>query len=306
MKINFPALFQTPLNKYRFFFIFGNNTEVFERAIFFIETSLKALRVPKEEKELLKGDVFQPSLFEDCTQPKVTLVSPVSDKILAHLPSLREGIYIFTSEKARAASKLVTTFSSEREAIAIACYDSPLSTSEFEFLVGEMNLAVSFKGLLFKAFQNDYKGLLTTLAKVKLFGDITEDDYDLFLETSRSYEDINPLLQALLLKDGKKMTETFSCLSASDQIPFIRGALRAFQTLSELIPYQKSSGSIPWQTFTPPVFFKDQPLYQTALSRWRGPEIIDMVETLLTLERQVKFSGYSESPLKEKLLSSLG
>ncbi len=303
MKINFPALFQTPVQKYRFFFIFGNDKDVFERAIYYLQKTFKSPLIITDEKEVLKASPVQPSLFEDSLSGGITLVSPVTDKILTQLDTLNDGIYIFTSEKARASSKLVTTFSASAQSLAIASYASPVTTSEFEFLTRETDLAAPFKGLLFKAYQNDYKGLLTTLAKIKLYGDVPESDYASFLDPSSDSDDLTPLLHGFLVRDAKKVTDAFGNLTDADLIPTLRNLTRTFLTLFELMPHKNSS--IPWQTMTPPVFFKDQPLYQTALTRWKQSEIQQMLESFLSLERKVKYSGFSGSQVKQSLLLSL-
>lgn len=302
MKINFPTLFQTPLQKYRFFFIFGNDKEVFERAIYFIQKTLQRSLELRDEKDVLKPEVSQPSLFANSEEKSICLVSPVTDKILSQLETLKEGLFIFTSEKARAASKLVTTFSSAPESLAIAAYASPILSSEFNFLVEDMNLSKTFKDLLLKTYQNDYQGLFSTLAKIKLYGEVPENHYDSFLETSGVSDDVSPILHAFLNRDSKSVTQSFASLSAVDLIPFLRNLTRTFQTLYELLPFKKSTSNIPWQSLTSPVFFKDQPLYQAALPRWQEAEVLSFLESLLILERQIKYASFSLSQVKHQLL----
>ncbi|OJW53906.1 MAG: hypothetical protein BGO67_07510 [Alphaproteobacteria bacterium 41-28] len=306
MKINFPSLFQTPLHKYNVFFIFGNDPIVFERTISFLRKKLVSSLHIKTEEDLITNSSSQPSLFEDQTHtPSLTLVSQVTDKILKTMDQMKNGLYILTSEKARAQSKLVATFSQSSISLAIAAYASPLTTSEFEFLVGEMNLPVSFKGILFKAYQNDYMGLLSVLEKIKLYGDVPETQYGFFLEASSSSEELTPLIHAFLLKDREKAALFFSSVTSFDSIPFLRNLSRSFQTVFELMPFKGTSKPISWQTLTFPVFFKDQPLYQTALSLWHPGEVRVFLETLLDLERQVKFLGLTYSQMQNKLLAFL-
>ena len=304
MKINFPSLFQTPVHKYNFFFIFGNDTIVFERVISYLQKKFSSPIDIKTEEDLLKAGASQPSLFETSAPSSLTLISPVTDKILKHADQLKEGLFIFTSEKARAQSKLVTYFTQSSRALAIAAYSSPLVTSEFAFLVEEMNLPVAFKGLLLKAYQNDYMGLLTALEKIKLYGDVPESHYASFLGSSPS-DEMTPLIHALLLKDLKKTTDTFSLIAFPDLIPFLRSLTRSFQSLFELMPFQKSPNTISWQKLSPPVFFKEQPLYEAALSKWRPYDVQAFLETLLSLERQIKFSETGLSQVRHALLSGL-
>ena len=302
MKINFPSLFQTPLGRYKFFFIFGNDVGVFERAVSYIQKKLSfPLRI-KTEEDLLTVGRAQQSLFEDQKAESLTLISPISDKIINHLDHIKENIFIFTSEKARAQSKLLTYFAQSSCSLAVAAYASPLMPSEFELLVEGMNLPVPFQGLLFKAYQNDYMGLLTALKKIKLYGDVPEAYYASFLQSSSSSDELAPLLHALLLKDRKKVSEVFSLVALPDLIPFTRTLIRSFQILFELMPFQKTPKTINWQKLTSPVFFKDQPLYEAALSKWDFNEIRAFLETLLRLERQVKYGGLTLSQAHHELL----
>jgi len=304
MKINFPALFHTPLQKVNFFFIFGNDAIVFERAVSYLQKKLALPLHIKAEEALLKAGASQLSLFETLSSSSLTLTS-VTDKILTHVDQLKEGPFIFTSEKARAQSKLVTYFTQSSRALAIAAYASPLTTSEFEFLVGEMSLPVAFKGLLFKAYQNDYMGLLGALEKIKLYGEIPETAYPAFLDASPSSDGAALLLQAFLLRNVKKATEALSSLNSSDAVLSCRSLNRTFQTLFDLMPFKASPQTISWQKLTPPIFFKDQPLYESALSKWRLQEIQSLLETLLSLERRIKFSGLTLSQMSHELLRAL-
>lgn len=305
MKISFPSLFQTPLNKYTIFFIFGNDTTVFERAISFIHKKLQLPLQMKTEEDILQNASSQPSLFQTQDKPSLSLISPVTDKILGGLEQMKNGNFILTSEKARAQSKLVTHFSQSSTSLAIAAYASPLTTSEFEFLTREMDLPVSFKGILFKAYQNDSMGLLATLERIKLYGNVPEDLYDSFLSVSTSSEDFTPLIHAFLLKNSEKAIKALSDIALSDMIPILRNLSRSFQTLFELMPLKKNPKSIAWNTLTPPVFFKEQPIFETALSRWNSGDIKEFLEALLTLERQVKFSRITLSQIRHPLLAFL-
>ncbi len=302
MKISFPSLFSAPIQKYRFFFLFGNEETVFERAISFLQKKLLSSLQIKAEVDLLNHTSLSPSLFEAEENPSLTLVPHVTDKLLHHVDQLTRGVFIFTSQKARAQSKLVTYFTESPVSLAIGAYATPLLPSEFEFLIGDLNLPAHFKSLLFKTFQNDYMGLLSTLEKVKLFKDIPENQYEAFLG-SFAPDDFMPLLQAFLLKDIKKGTEASSFITSTDIIPFLRSLTRAFQTLFELMPFKNSPKSIPWQKLTPPVFFKEQPLYEMALSRWNFMEIRNFLEGLLELERKVKLSASSLPHIHHELLS---
>ncbi len=306
MKINFPSLFQTPLHKYNIFFIFGNEAIVFERAIAFLQKKLSSPLHIQTEKDLLTNSFSQPSLFEDKGEaPSLTLISHVTDKVLKALDQMKNGFFILTSEKARAQSKLVTHFSQSSTSLAIAAYASLLTTSEFEFLVEGMNLPVSFKNLLFKAYQNDYRGLLSVLEKIKLYGDVPEDQYGSFLEASASSSDeLTPLIHALLSRD-REVTLTYLYATTFDLIPLLRSLSRSFQILFELMPFKGSSKPISWQTLSSPVFFKDQPLYQTALSRWRCEETQVVLETLLSLEKEIKYSSYASPQVSQTLLQFL-
>lgn len=304
-KINFSSLFQTSLNKFNHFFIFGNDLTVFERAIFFIQKNMSSSLHIKTEAELLNTVSSSFSLFKEDSGPSLTLIPQVSDKIIPHLEHLPEGIFIFTSEKARAASKLVTHFTNTPQCLAIGAYASPITTSEFEFIVGELNLPKSFKESLFKAYQNDYRGLLCAVQKIKLFGDVPEAHYGSFLETQSSMDDFSLLRDAFLLKDIKKAAELLSFLSSPDLIAFLRGLSRSFLMLFDLLPYKKSIKTIPWQKLTPPVFFKEVPLFESALLRWQGEEIQSFLETLLFLEHKIKYSSFTPSHVSQDLLAKI-
>lgn len=304
-KINFPSLFQTSLNKFNHFFIFGNDPTVFERAIFFIQKKVSFPLHIKTEAELLTTSSSPLSLFKEDLGSSLTLVPQITDKIIPHLEQLQEGIFIFTSEKARATSKLVTHFTNTPRCLAIGAYASLITTSEFEFIVGEINLPVSFKDSLFKAYQNDYGGLLCALQKIKLFGECSEAHYESFLESQSSLDDFTPLRDAFLLRDIKKAVELFSLLPPSDLIAFLRGLTRPFLTLFDLLPYKKSPKTIPWQKLTPPVFFKDVPLFESALLRWQGEEIQNFLETLLFLEYKIKYAAFTSPHVSQDLLSKI-
>lgn len=305
MKANFSALFKTDLKKYKFFFIYGNDVSVFDRIILFISKNTSFSFEIKSEKELLENSLTQLSLFEDIQNKSLHLVLNVSDKILNHMDQIGEGTFIFTSEKARAQSKLVTYFSSTPHALAIAAYASPITTSEFEFLVGDMNLPVSFKGQLFKAYQNDYMGLLAALEKIKLYGDVPEPMYNLFLESYVTEDDLQPLIHTFLLKNIKKVPDVLFTIGSTDIITVLRSLLRSFQILYELMPFKTRPDSIVWQRLPSPVFFKDQPIYQSALSRWSLKQVQTFVDSLLKLECKVKYEGISLSQVRQELINRL-
>lgn len=295
MKIDFSSLFNIHVKKYKFFFIFGNDITVFERALFFLQKKLSLIPQELSEAELITSDFSQPSLFDDHSKESLYLVPNVSEKILTKLGDLKKGIYICTSLKARAQSKLVTHFSQSTNALTIAAYASPITTSEFEFLVEEMMLPVSFKANLFKCYQNDYMGLLSTLDKIRLYGDITEAQKDFFLQPHTSSDELSPLIQAILLRDLKKATESSSLLLSTDLIPFFRTLMRSFLVLLDLMPFKEAPKNIPWYSLKSSVFFKDQPVYETALSRWKPHEIHYFLEKLLNLELNVKYRFFSYS-----------
>lgn len=302
MKANFSSLFKTPLNNYKFFFIYGNDPIVFDRIVFFLTRKTSSSINIKSEKELLASSLPQSSLFEHTQTKPLYLVANVTDKILTHLDQLGTGTYIFTSEKARAQSKLVTHFSTSPLSLAIAAYASPITASEFEFLAGELDIPVSFKGLLFKAYQNDYMGLLAAFEKIKIYGDVPEAAYSSFLESSSQSDDLPPLVQPLLLKDLKIASEILLAMNPADLILVLRSLLRSFQTLHDLMPYKNSPSSIVWQKLTPPVFFKDQPIFQAALSRWSLEQVDGLLKTLLQLEYKVKYEKLSLSQASQELI----
>lgn len=306
MKINFSALFQAPLHKYTIFFIYGNEPTVFDRALSFLQKRLSLSLQVMSEEDILHSVVSPPSLFSADEVKALILIPQVTDKILKHLDSLKSGPYILTSDKARSKSKLVSHFSDSPTSLAISAYASPLLTSEFDFLVGEMNLPGSFKGLLFKAYQNDPMGLLATLEKIKMYGEVPEDQYDPFLENHSSCDDLSPVIHSFLTKDLKKARAAFSQVTPTDIIPLCRNLSRSFQTLFDLVPFQKNPKSIPWMTLSPPVFFKEQPLFEIALTRWKPNEIKDFLACLLDLEKQVKFSKIPFPHICQQLLNVCG
>jgi len=305
MKINFPALFQTPLHTYKFFFIFGNDPLVFERAISFIQKKFISSLEVKTETDFLRGSISQPSLFNDSSRASLIFVPHVTDKVISQVNSLHDGIFIFTSEKARSTSKLVTYFKESRQGLAIAAYASPLISLEFEMMVEELNLPESFKNQLFTTYQNDYRGLLSTLQKIKLFGSLSEEYWEAFLTPQLFSEDFSSLSAPFLLRDLSRATETLSFLSSSDLISFLRTLIRSFLTLLDLLPYQNNPSSLPWQKITPPVFFKDQPLFQSALLQWKVGEVPSFLETLLYLEHRIKIGGFSLPQVTQALLKQM-
>lgn len=295
-----------PVHKYKFFFIYGNDLSVFDRIIYFLSKKISSSLQIISEKELLKSAFSQPSLFEDHQTSLLHLISNVSDKILNHIDQMGEGAFIFTSEKARAQSKLVTYFSTSPFSLAIAAYASPLTTSEFDFVVGDLNVPGSLRPLLFKAYQNDYMGLLGALEKMRLYGDVPEAVYSSFLTPSSLLEELQSLSHPFLLKNQKKASEVLLTMSSSDLIPFLRGLLRSFQSLYELMPCKRSPNSIIWQSLKSPVFFKDQPLYLAALPQWHSAEILSYLESLLGLEYKIKYEKLTPSQVSQKLVGQLG
>lgn len=305
MKINFPALFQTSFNKYKVFFIFGNDPVVRDRAILFIQKQISLPLKIQTEADISKTLPDQRSLFEDQALPFLTLVSNVTDKILAFLPQLREGFFIFTSDKARAGSKLVNHFSADANALAIAAYEAPLIQREFNALVEGMNLTPSFQESLFKTYQNNFHGLLAVLQKIKIFGDVTPEKQELFLETPSFSADLAPLLEAFLLKDLKKVAAVLNVLASDEIIAALRALSRSFMTLFDLTRLRESKMAINWQKLSPPIFFKEQPLFEAALLKWRPNEIQDFFKILLSLEEKVKYSSYGASQIGQVLLRML-
>ncbi len=294
-KINFPTLFQTSLREYKFFFIFGNDTTVFERSISFLEKKISFPLNIKTEADLLSSSFLQPSLFDNPFEPSLTLVQNITDRIATHIENLKEGFFIFTSEKARAQSKLATYFANSPQSLAIAAYGSPLLLSEFNHMTEEMTLSRSFKEQLFKAYKNDYRGLKENLEKIKLFGDVPETYCELFLDTSSVCDEFTLLRNACLLKDEKKIVEAFFLILPSDLISFLRILTRSFLTLYEL---KISRPPLSWQK----VFFKDQPLFEAALSYWEKKEIQIFLEGLLALEKKVKHSTFLLPQVFQSLL----
>jgi len=305
MKITFPALFKTDVQKYKFFFIYGNDLVVFERCIIFLNKKFSCSIEEKSEKDILADSGLQRSLFEENEKKSLILVSHVSDKIINHLDQIAEGIYIFTSEKARAQSKLVTYFGSSSRSLAISAYASLLIPAEFEFLAGDLNLSASFKGLLFKAYQNDYMGLLDTLEKIKLYGDVPESMYASFLKSQATEDDLNVLVHGVLLKNLKKVSEQLLMVSPSDIISFLRILTHSFQILYSMMPFKKNPQAIAWQNLPTFVFFKDQPLYQSALSHWSVEQVVSFLEALLKLEYKVKYERLTLSQFSQEIMREI-
>ena len=302
MKINFPTLFQTPLETYRFFFIFGNDLEIFERSISFLTKTLKKKLKEGDEKNIDSLSLAQPSLFEATNESPLFYIPNVSDKILKSIDSLKEGHFIFTSQKARAKSKLVTHFTNSRESLAIAAYAAPISTSEFAFLAQGMDIPESFKPLLLKAYQNDYMGFLSVLEKICLYGDVSEDKYESFLTASSNGDDMKPLLEGLLLRNKEKTVSVLSLLTPTEMISFLRTLSRSFQILLELKEQIKTNHTPNWFKLTTPVFFKDQSTYESALKLWTPQALLSGLKTLLNLENKIKYEGISAAIVKETLL----
>lgn len=302
MKISFPALFKADLNKYKFFFIHGNDLVVFERSIVFLNKKFSCPIEVKSEKELLADSGLQQSLFENNENKSLILISNVSDKIINHLDQIGKGIYIFTSEKARSQSKLVTYFASSSQSLAISAYASPLIPAEFEFLVGNLHLSVQFRGLLFKTYQNDYMGLLDALEKIKLYGDVSESMYSSFLESQATEDDLKMLVHSFLLKNLKKVSGHLLMVNPSDIISLLRTLTRSFQILYSMMPFKKNPQAISWQNLPSPVFFKDQPIYQSALSHWSVEQVLFFLESLLKLEYKVKYERLTFSQVSQELM----
>lgn len=306
MKSNFPTLFKSPIEKYKYFFIYGNDLVVFDRIILFLTRKLASSFDIITEKDLLANSFAQPSLFDVTPQNSLKLVFNVTDKVISHCDGQGDSIFILTSEKARAQSKLVTHFSASPHSLAIAAYASPLTTAEFEFLAGDLQIPAPFKGQLFKTYQNDYLGLLAAFEKIKLYGDVPESAYASFLTPSTISDDLGPLIHPFLLRDPKTISKALFHTSASDLILVIRSLLRSFQTLYDLMPYKGRAESINWFKLTPPVFFKDQPVYQTALSRWSLGQVREFLESLLQLEYKVKYEKLTLSQAAQELMRKVG
>lgn len=306
MKINFTSLFQQDVKKFRLFLIFGNDESVFERSLFFLQKKLSSSLRRQTEASFLSSSLSQPSLFETSSpDDSLTLIPHVTDKILKKLEDRQEGRFIFTSLKARAQSKLVTEISQIPTALAIAAYLSPITPSEFAFLTQQMTLPKTFQGALYKAHQNDPMGLLGALEKIKLFGDVSDVPVDLFFESITSFQEFTPLIHSFLLKDIKEAVNSGSYLTSSDLISFLRLLSRSFQTLLNLLCFKEKGLPISWQKLSSPVFFKEQPVYETALSKWSSSEVLKFVRIVLFLERKIKFSGYSTALVKGELFRSL-
>jgi DNA polymerase III delta subunit len=304
MKANFQALFKAPLQKYRFFFIYGNDPTIIDRSILFLAKKFSSSVQIKSEADLLAASCSQLSLFQDDRGEGITLVYNVSDKAINALER-DSGVFILTSIKARAQSKLVTSFGNHPHALAIAAYASPLLSAEFDALVEGLNIPFPFQKLLFQAYQNDYMGLLATIEKIKLYGEVPEDMYPQFLETHGVEDDHNKIIHSFLLKNQKEALSLLPSLSVVDFIPFVRSLLRSFQVLYELMPFQGSPQNIAWMKLSTPIFFKDQPIYQAALARWNTVAIQEVLQTLLALECHIKRGKGIPSCVQRELLGIL-
>jgi DNA polymerase III delta subunit len=290
-KINFSSLFQTPLHPYKHFFVFGSESSLFERAISFLQKRLGASLEVKTEADLLGPLASQLSLFGNTDRLPLICVPNATDKSLTFLSTLPAGNFVFTSEKARAQSKLTTYFSTSPSSLAIAAYPSPLTMTELDFMAEGLTLPSDFKNQLMKTYINDRLGLLSALEKVKLVGDIKEPQYELFLQTDPLLGGFTPLRNAILLKDKPQIIDLFFHISSADLIPFLRILTRSFLTLSEISCWR----FIPWKNLTVPVFFKEQPLFEAAKPRWSFEEISLFLQTLLFLESKIKSASFSTS-----------
>ncbi len=302
MKLTFSALFQAPLKKYTRFFIYGNDPAVFERAGTFIQQTLSLKRQIKTEAELLKSPHRSQGLFEETTQASLTLVPHVTDALLKQIETLPDDVFIFISDKARAQSKLVTYFGQHPQSLAIAAYATPLLMAEVEALTNGIPLSPPFKKELFTTYKNDYAGLLNAVETIKLLGEDAEAYGPMILASTALPESTTNLLDGLFLRDPQKLTAAFSSLSPTDAIPLLRQLTRSFLTLLELMPYRSSPEGIKWQSLSTPVFFKEQPRFEAALTRWNGKEILAFLNKLLTLERAIKFDNLSMAQFSESLL----
>lgn len=303
MKINFSALFTTPLDRFDTFFIFGNDSSIFHRAISYIQKKRDGSLSLKSEVDILGSVQEPPSLFaSQVPTQRITLVTNVSDKVINNLPSQEGLTYIFTSDKARAKSKLVTHFSQCPRSLAISFYDSPISTSEFAFLVGERSVPEGLQRLLHKAYQNDYIGLCSALDKIELFGEVSENQYSFFLTPSEADDESSQLVRGLLMKNPKLILPQLSVLNSSNVVLFLRSVNRTFQSLYALLPFQRKIASIPWNRISPPIFFKEQSVFEQALHKWQPKEIKQLLQLLLKMESQHKYSMISLSELQQNLL----
>lgn len=255
---------------------------------------------------MLSESFSQLSLFQDSRGEGISLVYNVSDKVITTLETRDSGTFIFTSTKARAQSKLVTCFGNSPQALAIAAYASPVTSAEFEELVGDLSISSPFQKLLLQTYQNDYMRLLAALEKIKLYGEVPEEVYPQFLESYSAEEDYSHLIHALLLKNLKGATSFLSSLTTAEFIPFVRSLIRAFQTLYELLPFQASPQNITWMKLSTPVFFKDQPTYQAALTRWNAKTLQEALQTLLVLECRIKGGRALPSSVQRELINILG
>lgn len=300
-KINFPSLFQSPLGKSNFFFVFGNDSFLIERAVSFLHKKLGGNLETKTEADVLNGLASQPSLFQAPGSRSLTFIPHVTEKILSQLPTLPEGIFIFTSEKTRAHSKLVTYFTGNPHSLCIAAYSCPVTTFELDFMTEDLSLPLTFKNQLLKTYQHHRGGLLNALEKIKLAKDISEDHYTFFLENDLPEGDLATLRNAFLLKDKAQLIPSLALLGQGDSVPLLRLLMRSFLTLLEL----SSARSIAWNSLTFPVFFKDQPIFDQARSRWHQHDIIVFLQDLLAIENKAKTAAFSSSLVQQTLIDKL-
>lgn len=305
MKINFSNLFQVDLEKYSHYFIYGNDKGVFERALSFLERSFSLEKEVRTEKEFLASPEKSPSLFQEASNRSLVHIPQVTDALLTHLAPASENIFVFMSEKARAQSKLVAHFAKAPRSLAIAAYSSPLILGEFQSMMAPFSLSPEHKQILFKAYQHNYTGLMTLSGYLELLGTEEPPPLALLLASSEGSEESASLLKGVLLRDGAHMTQVLSTVLPGDLIFSLRMLGRAFLTLLEVIPHRSSPKAIPWQSLSTPVFFKDVPLFEKAISCWHPQEISSFLERLLFLEKNIKYAEWGNSQVSQSLLTGV-
>lgn len=306
MKIAFPALFQAPLERYTSYLIYGNDPSVMERALTFIQKRLALPQKVRTEAELLKAPLEAPSLFEDTPQRQLILVPHVTDKLLQHIEGLSQDVFVFMSEKARSQSKLVTYFGQAPHMLAISAYATPLLAPEFKALTEDLPFSAAFKQEMFKAYHQDYGALLNAIELLKLLGEGEEEVARGLLTASSLSQETHSLLEAVLCRDPQKLAVLLPGIPSGDFILVLRLFMRSFLTLLEIIPYKGNPQAIQWRALSSPIFFKDQPFFERALSRWPTKDILAFMDHLLALERRVKFTQLPPSHFSRDLLSQMG
>lgn len=285
MKINFDKLFSTSLESTRIFLVFGNDSSVIQRALFYLKNTKTSVLEITEKQFIDLPALGTPSLFEDLSQ-STRLITGATDKSLKKIKTLSgTESYIFTSQTLRTTSSFVKFVQSLPEGLAIGCYESPLLRPELNFYLKEFNLLPDQLNAIYKAFANQPDEFYNFSKLLALSYDSSNTDIiSQLIKTKEQPDSDNHTL--LFINNVKRLIAQEFPLPKEQYITTLRSVLRGLVTLYELkaVNYQKDK-------LSKPLFFKDQAHYLAAARKDSLKTIKSRYEKLLQTEKSIKSSN---------------